>query len=128
LNGRALASTGAVSLDTNNISAPGSAGFGLTCGAGQDGYLGIPYSKLFPVTGGTPPYTFSLSAGVLPIGLSLNFSTGLVSGTPTQLGVFVFTINATDSNGFSSPVQCSITIRPAAQAGNRGGGTDCGCC
>jgi hypothetical protein len=127
LNGRALASTGAVTMDTNNISAPGAAGFGLTCGI-ADGFLTIPYSSLFPVSGGTPPYTFNLVSGVLPIGLSLNPSTGLVSGTPTQLGKFTFTINATDSNGFTAPVVCSITIRSAAQAGNRGGPADCGCC
>jgi hypothetical protein len=127
LVGRALASTGAVTMDTNNIDAPGSAGFASSCGL-ADGYLTIPYSSLFPVSGGTPLYTFNLVSGVLPIGLSLNPTTGLVSGTPTQLGAFMFTINATDSNGFTAPVVCSITIRSAAQAGNRGGSTECGCC
>src|ERR1700680_2396749 len=42
LNGRALASTGAVTMDTNNISAPGANGFGLTCGGPSDGFLTIP--------------------------------------------------------------------------------------
>jgi hypothetical protein len=128
LNGRALASTGAVTMDSNNVTVPGANGFVLNCGA-QDGFLGLAYSSSFKATGGTPPYTFNLNAGVLPIGLSLNTTTtGLVSGIPTQMGTFLFTINATDSSGFTSPVTCSITIRSAAQAGNRGGSTDCGCC
>jgi type VI secretion system secreted protein VgrG len=127
LHGRALASTGAVSMDTNAIDVPGAGGFGLTCGM-ADGYLTIPYSSSFVATGGTPPYTFNLASGVLPIGLSLNPSTGLVSGIPTQMGTFTFTINATDSNGFTSPVVCSITIHSAARAGSRGGPADCGCC
>jgi Ice-binding-like/Putative Ig domain len=130
LAGRALASTGAVSLDTNGITTPGSAGFGLTCGQVPNGFLTVPYAYVFPVTGGTPPYTFSIAAGVLPTGLSLNPVTGLVSGVPTVLGLYVFTINATDSVGFTSPIQCSITIRSAAQSAganvNDGGGP-CGC-
>jgi hypothetical protein len=127
LQGRALASTGAVTMDTNNITVPGAAGFGLTCGGPSDGFLTIPYSHTFPATGGTPPYTFNLNAGVLPIGLSLNVTTGVVSGTPTQMGAFTFTINATDSGGFTAPISCTITIRSAAQAGNRGSSAECGC-
>jgi hypothetical protein len=125
LSGRALASTGAVTLDTNNITTPGSNGFEMTCGNPPDGYLALPYSHLFPVAGGTPPYTFSIAAGVLPTGLSLNFVTGEVSGVPTVKGLFNFTINVTDSDGFSAPVSCSITIRSTAQAGNLSGD---GCC
>lgn len=39
-------------------------------------------------SGGTPPYTFSVASGALPAGITLNGSTGEVSGTPTENGTF----------------------------------------
>jgi len=61
--------------------------------------IGTPYSKTITATGGTPPYTFTVSSGALPPGLSLNPTTGVISGTPTTAGTFNFTIIATDANG-----------------------------
>jgi len=55
------------------------------------------YSQTIPATGGFPPYTFSISSGTLPPGLSLNTSTGLISGVPTTLGTYPFTVSVTDS-------------------------------
>ncbi len=49
-------------------------------------------------TGGVAPATFSLSAGALPAGLTLS-SQGLLSGTPTDVGFFQFTVRATDAEG-----------------------------
>src|SRR5213076_15471 len=43
---------------------------------------GGSFSLQFVATGGVPPYTFSLASGTLPAGLTLNPSTGLLSGTP----------------------------------------------
>ena len=56
------------------------------------------YSQTFSATGGTAPYTYAVSTGTLPAGLSLNASTGVVSGTPTALGTNTFTVQATDSS------------------------------
>ncbi|WP_199033348.1 Ig domain-containing protein, partial [Ralstonia sp. ASV6] len=56
------------------------------------------YSQTFSATGGTAPYTYAVSSGTLPAGLSLNASTGVVSGTPTALGSSTFTVRATDSS------------------------------
>lgn len=48
-------------------------------------------------TGGIAPYTYALSAGALPAGITINSATGALSGTPTQSGTFAFTLTATDS-------------------------------
>ena len=47
--------------------------------------------------GGNTPYTCTISSGALPGGLGLNASTCVISGTPSALGTFNFTISATDS-------------------------------
>ena len=46
------------------------------------------------VRGGTKPYTYQITGGSLPAGLSLNTATGIVSGTPTDTGVASFTVTA----------------------------------
>ena len=61
--------------------------------------VGVAYSNSLPVSGGTGPFTWSLAAGSLPAGLSLNASTGAVAGTPTTAGSFSATITVTDSFG-----------------------------
>jgi len=64
----------------------------------SDGTVGTIYNATVSATGGVAPYTFTVSAGALPDGLSLNASTGAISGTPTQAANFNFTIKATDAN------------------------------
>lgn len=49
-----------------------------------NGTVGIAYSYTLTASGGVPPYTYTIASGSLPTGLSLNSSTGVVSGTPTQ--------------------------------------------
>ncbi|AUD02649.1 SdrD B-like domain-containing protein [Spirosoma pollinicola] len=63
------------------------------------GMVGQPYSASLTAAGGTAPYSFSLVGGLLPTGLTLNTSTGLISGTPTNAGSFSTTIRVTDSKG-----------------------------
>jgi len=50
-----------------------------------------------PASGGVAPYTYAVSAGALPAGISLDGATGTLSGTPTAVGDFAFTVTATDS-------------------------------
>jgi hypothetical protein len=61
-------------------------------------HVGQAYSQTNAASGGTSPYTYSVSAGSLPAGVSLNASTGLVSGTPTVGGNFNYTIAVSDSS------------------------------
>lgn len=97
----------------------------VTCDSPPSGTVGIPYTHTFPVTGGTGPYVFSIT-GSLPTGLTLNSSTGVVSGTPTAMGTFPFTVGVTDANMLTGTVDCSITIGDSTLAivcGSPPGGT-----
>jgi hypothetical protein len=78
------------------------------------GVQGQAYSQTVSATAGLAPYTFTVSAGTLPAGLSLG-SGGVISGTPTTLGSSSFTVKVTDkSNPVQSATQAlSITINPA---------------
>ncbi|KRA45202.1 putative Ig domain-containing protein [Pseudoxanthomonas sp. Root630] len=68
------------------------------------GTLGAAYStSLNPASGGTTPYSYAATAGALPPGLTLNAATGAITGTPTGLGTFNFTITATDGSTGSGP-------------------------
>lgn len=64
--------------------------------------LGTAYNQSVTASGGTPSYTFAVTAGALPAGVSLSTS-GALSGTPTAGGTFNFTITATDSSTGTGP-------------------------
>lgn len=85
----------------------------------SSGTAGTNYSATLTASGGTGPYTFSMS-GSLPAGLTLS-TAGVLSGIPSQTGNFSFTVTATDSTGcagnqsYSLVIQCgSITLAPAS--------------
>jgi Putative Ig domain len=63
------------------------------------GNINQSYSATVTATGGTPPYTWSVTSGTLPAGLSLDASSGIISGTPTGSGRSTFTIHVHDSQG-----------------------------
>jgi len=77
------------------------------------GQVGVAYSASITATGGTTPYTFTITG--LPPGLTAN-SSGQITGAPTTAGTYTVTATVTDS---SSPQQTttmtySVTIAPAA--------------
>jgi lipocalin len=59
--------------------------------------IGLPYSQTLTVSGGTPPYVWSVISGAPPNGIALSPSAGVLSGTPTQSGTVTFTVMVTDS-------------------------------
>jgi hypothetical protein len=75
-----------------------------------DGTIGVAYSQTVTQTGGFGTTTFSVSAGSLPGGLTLDGGTGVISGTPIGTGSFTFTITATDSNGCTGSQQYTVNI------------------
>jgi outer membrane autotransporter protein len=63
-----------------------------------------------PASGGTAPYSYAVTGGAVPPGLSLAAS-GTISGTPTTLGTFNFTVTATDSStGVGAPYSVSSAM------------------
>ena len=90
-----------------------SAGGGLTLtGSPPNGSVGVPYASCFAASGGTPPYSFAITSGALPPGLSLGPLTGCITGTPSTAGAFSFIATVTDSLGATASVSPSITITP----------------
>jgi len=70
--------------------------------------FGAPYNQILSATGGTAPYTFVLSSGALPGGLS--FSGATVSGTPNQAGTFNFSFTVTDSASVTTTKSYSLVV------------------
>jgi len=70
------------------------------------------YSEQISVTGGTSPYTWSIISGLLPSGLTLRTSTGVINGTPDDdtAGSYSFTIKVTDSSTSTLSAQRSFSL------------------
>ncbi|HXI85500.1 MAG TPA: fibronectin type III domain-containing protein, partial [Verrucomicrobiae bacterium] len=73
--------------------------------------VGTAYSGTFTATGGTTPYTWSISAGSLPAGLTLS-SGGVLSGTPTAATTASFTVQCTGGSTITKTF--SLTVNAAA--------------
>jgi Putative Ig domain len=84
----------------------------LPPGAVNAPYLVNGNPVVLSATGGTGTYTWSITAGSLPPGLSLNAQSGVISGTPTafQQGGYPFTVKVTDAANMSSSANLSIYI------------------
>jgi hypothetical protein len=77
-----------------------------------DGQLGMIYNQTLSVSNGNPPYTWSVSSGALPDGLSLNPAAGTITGTPLAAGNFNFTVRVIDSSDSSAGLSLSINVPP----------------
>jgi YVTN family beta-propeller protein len=74
-----------------------------------DGIIGDAYSYSLTGTEGTSPYTFALTTGTLPDGLSLA-SGGAITGTPTTAQTKAFSVTMTDAAGVDTVKAYSVTI------------------
>ena len=80
-----------------------------TYGVLAAGMTGVAYNQALTATEGAAPYTWSITAGNLPTGLSLS-SGGVISGTPAAAGSASFTVQAAGSDGLSYTKDFSLTI------------------
>src|SRR5450830_981431 len=120
VTGRALARNGAVTLDTNTVTATCTSGvppgvcpvITLAPPTLPPGTVGVAYSQQITGSGGTAPYTFNVTSGELPPGLTLT-PAGLLAGTPTRGNTFNFTIRGTDANGCSATLPYVIIVGAA---------------
>ena len=74
-----------------------------------------PFNQSLTGTGGTPPYIWTLSAGTLPAGITLG-SDGVLSGTPTATGTFIFTVEITDANHVVVTKDYTLTVSATSVA------------
>src|SRR5579859_2651465 len=77
------------------------------------GTVGAAYSATLAATNGVTPYTWSVTVGTLPAGLTLAASTGAITGTPTAYGTSSFTVQVKDADNFTATAALSIKINPA---------------
>lgn len=83
----------------------------------KSGVSGATYSETIAAVGGTSPYTFAVTGGALPTGTNLNTSTGVISGTPSVVATFTFTIKVTDVNGYTGSYGFEIIIGASPSGG-----------
>ncbi len=96
---------------TKQFSITISGGLTITTAPGlPNGIIGLAYSATLSAAGGTPPYTWSVSIGSLPTGLTLNSSTGAITGPPSSAGSFKFTVQVTDSASVTATKQFTLNV------------------
>jgi len=76
-----------------------------------NGLTGVPYSGSVSASGSDGPFTFAVSGGAVPAGLSLR-ETGVLAGTPTAAGAFGFTVQAAAANGCTGIGSFTVTVTP----------------
>ena len=74
---------------------------------------GLAYEATLEAAGGTEPYTWAITAGTLPGGLTLDPATGAISGTPTASGSSEITVEVTDADTTTAMQTLTLTINPS---------------
>jgi uncharacterized protein YhjY with autotransporter beta-barrel domain len=76
--------------------------------------VGQSYSQANVASGGSPAYTYSISAGTQPPGTTLDAATGTVAGALTTVGIFSYTVTACDATAActSNSIDVTITLQP----------------
>jgi Putative Ig domain len=78
-----------------------------------DAVVGTAYDTGFSATGGVVPYTWAITAGALPDGLTFDTAMGVISGTPTTAGTSSLTIQATDAATATAAKAFDLVVAPA---------------
>jgi hypothetical protein len=80
--------------------------------------VGVRHSSSVPAFVGTAPYHWTVAGGVLPPGLTLSPTTGVISGTPTTEGIFKPKVQVTDSASKPKKAKTKVEFRVAPAAIN----------
>ena len=112
---------------TITISSSSSVSLQITTTSLADAQQSAVYSATLAAANGTTPYSWSITSGALPSGLSLNGSAGQISGTPTQEGTFAFTVQVKDSSSLAQTASkpLALTVN-GTSSGNCPTGQPCG--
>ena len=94
----------------------------ITTNALPSGTVGTAYTAQLTTSGGTGVKSWSVSTGTLPAGLTLNPTSGAVSGTPTAAGTSTFTVQVQDSGTPQQSAQRQFSVI-VLQPGGTGGGS-----
>ena len=116
LGGQARPNDGVSDLGAFEMQDGQPADLAVTTSSLPNGTTGLGYSAMLGAAGGLVPYSWSVTVGVLPQGLSLNSGTGGVTGSPTSAGTFPFTVQVTDGQvPFDTATRAlSITVLPVS--------------
>ncbi len=110
-SGTATALTATTTLGLTIDAAPA---IGFTGTVPATANYNVAYTGSAAASGGAGALTYSISAGALPTGLTLNAATGAITGTPTATGTFGFTVKAADAFGDSLTKVYSVVVSYAA--------------
>jgi hypothetical protein len=80
------------------------------------GQIGVAYSSQVTASGGTSPYSYAITSGALPDGITLDPTSGTLTGTPTVHGSFSFTVTATDAVGNAPTATYTLVVLPVVLA------------
>ena len=93
-----------------NFSITIAAALQITTTSLPNGSPSVFYSATLAATGGIPPYSWTIAQGSLPSGITLNATSGMISGTPTATGTSSFTVQASDSETPAATATTSLSI------------------
>ena len=105
------------SVDTRSYTISIGSSVTITTSGLATGTEGVPYSDALAATGGQPPYTWAVTSGSLPAGVTLA-PDGVLGGTPTAPGLASFTVTVTDSQASPSTDSAALTIQIFAAGPN----------